>query len=82
MARSQPEMSMALAGSELSTAKAWARKIRFTPWMGHLLDVLFRPHLEGARQRFEASDSYATAALQQLDLAIGPGTIDELFPTC
>jgi class 3 adenylate cyclase len=71
VARSQPEMSTALSGSELSTAKAWARNARFTPWMGHLLDVLFRRHLEGARQWFEASDSYATAAQQQLELAIG-----------
>ena len=71
VARSQPEMSTALSGSELNTAKAWARNAQFVPWMGHLLDVLFRQHLEGARQRFEASDSYATAARQQLELAVG-----------
>jgi class 3 adenylate cyclase len=71
VARSRPEMSTALSGSELETARAWARNAQFVPWMGQLLDVLFRQHLEAARQRFEASGSYATAGRQGVDLAVG-----------
>lgn len=71
VARSDPEMSTALSGSELSTARAWARNAQFTPWLGHFLDVLFRQHLEGARQRFEASGSYSAAERQGVDLAVG-----------
>ncbi len=68
--RSQPEMSTELS-SELETAQAWARTAPFTPWMGHLLDVLFRQHLELARGRFEATASYEIAAKQQVVLAVG-----------
>ncbi len=70
VARSQPEMSTALS-SELETARAWTRNAPFTPWMGHLLDVFFRQHLELARGRFEATDSYEVASTQQVGLAVG-----------
>ena len=53
-----PSMSVAVSGSELTTAKAFAGVASIVPRVGAALDTLFRHHLENARMHFERTESW------------------------
>jgi class 3 adenylate cyclase len=53
-----PSMSVAVSGSEMTTARAFAAVAANVPRTGVALDALFRHHLENARMHFERTDSW------------------------
>src|SRR3954447_9867557 len=53
-----PSMSVAVSGSELTTAQSFAAVATNVPRMGVLIDTLFRHHLENARMHFERTESW------------------------
>jgi class 3 adenylate cyclase len=53
-----PSMSVAVSGSEIETARAFAGIAGAVPALGRVLDTLFRHHLENARMHFERTDSW------------------------
>jgi class 3 adenylate cyclase len=53
-----PSMSVAVSGSEIDTARAFAGIAGAVPALGRVLDTLFRHHLENARMHFERTDSW------------------------
>jgi class 3 adenylate cyclase len=53
-----PSMSVAVSGSEIETARAFAGIAGAVPALGRVLDTLFRHHLESARMHFERTDSW------------------------
>ena len=53
-----PAMSVAVSGSELTTAQAFAAVAAYVPRLGQTIDTLFRHHLESARMHFERTESW------------------------
>jgi class 3 adenylate cyclase len=53
-----PSMSVAVSGSEVTTAQAFGAVAAYVPRIGQTLDTLFRHHLESARMHFERTESW------------------------
>ena len=66
-----PAMSVASSGSELATATAFAAIAAGVPAMGHMLDTLFRHHLESARMHFERTESWDIVGEGGIRVAVG-----------
>lgn len=66
-----PSMSVAVSGSELETAQAFAAISTSVPLLGRALDTLFRHHLESARMHFERTESWDVMAGGGIRLAVG-----------
>jgi class 3 adenylate cyclase len=66
-----PSMSVAVSGSELTTARAFAEIAASVPHLGHTLDVLFRHHLEAARMHFERTESWDVVGQGGIRVAVG-----------
>jgi class 3 adenylate cyclase len=70
--RSQmPSMSVAVSGSELETARAFAGIAGAVPALGRVLDTLFRHHLENARMHFERTDSWDVIGAGGIRVGVG-----------
>lgn len=48
-----PDISVARSGSEETTARAWGKATALVPKLGHMLDLVLRHHVEGARRYLE-----------------------------
>jgi class 3 adenylate cyclase len=66
-----PSMSVAISGSELTTARSFAGIASVVPDLGRGLDTLFRHHLESARMHFERTDSWDVVGEGGIRVAIG-----------
>jgi class 3 adenylate cyclase len=66
-----PTMSVAISGSELATARAFAGIARAVPAIGEGLDTLFRHHLEAARMHFERTDSWDVVGEGGIRVGVG-----------
>lgn len=64
------DLGLEASGSEATTARTYATIAELTPRVGHVLDVLWRHHLEAARRQFELSGSNDVAPLGQIRLAV------------
>ena len=64
-------ISVATSGNELDTARSWARGAPMLAPIGRMLDVLFRHHLELARQHFERSNSFDLMLQRMTRAAVG-----------
>jgi class 3 adenylate cyclase len=53
-----PQLSVAVSGSELDTARGFAGLATTVPALGRALDTLFRHHVESARMHFERTESW------------------------
>jgi class 3 adenylate cyclase len=69
--RGLPMLSLAVSGSEIDTAKGWARLAATTPALGRAIDTLFRHHLESARMHFERTDSWDVMEEGGIRLGVG-----------
>lgn len=65
------DLGIEASGSEATTARTFASLAALTPEVGHMLDVLFRHHIETARRQFELSGSNDVALSGQVRLAVG-----------
>ena len=68
------DLNIALSGSEVVTARAFAEATMVVGRMTQVLDVLLRHHLDVARRQFEESDSLDVA--QQRGVRMGVGFAD------
>ena len=66
-----PSMSVAVSGSELETARAFAGIAGAVPALGRVLDTLFRHHLENARMHFERTDSWDVVGEGGIRVGVG-----------
>ena len=66
-----PAMSVAISGSELETARAFAAVASVVPALGRMLDVLFRHHLESARMHFERTESWDVVGEGGIRVGVG-----------
>ena len=66
-----PSMSVAVSGSEVTTAKAFAGVSSVVPRMGQTLDTLFRHHLESARMHFERTESWDVVGQGGIRVGVG-----------
>jgi class 3 adenylate cyclase len=66
-----PSMSVAVSGSELETARAFAGNAGAVPALGRVLDTLFRHHLENARMHFERTDSWDVVGEGGIRVGVG-----------
>ena len=66
-----PAMSVAVSGSELETARAFAGIAGAVPALGRVLDTLFRHHLENARMHFERTDSWDVVGEGGIRVGVG-----------
>jgi class 3 adenylate cyclase len=66
-----PAMSVAVSGSELETARAFAGVAASVPALGRLLDTLFRHHLESARMHFERTESWDVVGQGGIRIGVG-----------
>jgi class 3 adenylate cyclase len=66
-----PSMSVAVSGSELETARAFAGIAGAVPALGRVLDTLFRHHLESARMHFERTDSWDVVGEGGIRVGVG-----------
>jgi class 3 adenylate cyclase len=66
-----PSMSVAVSGSELETARAFAGVAGAVPALGRVLDNLFRHHLESARMHFERTDSWDIVGQGGIRVGVG-----------
>lgn len=66
-----PSMSVAVSGSEVTTARAFAAVATTVPRIGRALDVLFRHHLEAARMHFERTESWDVVGEGGIRVAVG-----------
>ncbi|HEX4654959.1 MAG TPA: adenylate/guanylate cyclase domain-containing protein, partial [Mycobacteriales bacterium] len=66
-----PSMSVAVSGSELETARAFAGIAGAVPALGRVLDTLFRHHLESARMHFERTDSWDVVGQGGIRVGVG-----------
>jgi len=66
-----PSMSVAVSGSELTTAKAFAGVASIVPRVGAALDTLFRHHLENARMHFERTESWDVVGEGGIRVGVG-----------
>jgi class 3 adenylate cyclase len=66
-----PSMSVAVSGSEVTTARAFAEVATAVPLLGQALDVLFRHHLEAARMHFERTESWDVVGQGGIRVAVG-----------
>ena len=68
---SMPSMSVAVSGSELETARAFAGIAGAVPALGRVLNTLFRHHLESARMHFERTDSWDVVGEGGIRVGVG-----------
>ena len=68
---SMPSMSVAVSGSELETARAFAGIAGAVPALGRVLDALFRHHLEAARMHFERTESWDIVGQGGIRVGVG-----------
>jgi class 3 adenylate cyclase len=66
-----PDMSVAISGSELTTARAFAAVAVGAPALGRSLDTLFRHHLEVARMHFERTESWDVVGEGGIRIGVG-----------
>lgn len=66
-----PSMSVAVSGSELETARAFAGIAGAVPALGRVLDTLFRHHLESARMHFERTESWDIVGQGGIRVGVG-----------
>lgn len=66
-----PSMSVAVSGSEVTTARAFAGVSSVVPRMGQALDTLFRHHLESARMHFERTESWDVVGQGGIRVGVG-----------
>lgn len=66
-----PGGSIAISGSEVSTARWWHGVAPFVPSIGRLLDAASRHHFEMAREHFERSQSWDVMFRRMTRLAVG-----------
>ena len=66
-----PSMSVAISGSELETARAFAGIAGAVPALGQAMDTLFRHHLEAARMHFERTDSWDVVGEGGIRVGVG-----------
>lgn len=66
-----PSMSVAVSGSEIETARAFAGIAGAVPALGRVLDTLFRHHLENARMHFERTDSWDVVGKGGIRVGVG-----------
>ena len=66
-----PSMSVAVSGSEVTTARAFAAVATTVPRIGRALDILFRHHLEAARMHFERTESWDVVGEGGIRVAVG-----------
>ena len=66
-----PSMSVAVSGSELETARAFAGIALAVPALGRVLDALFRHHLESARMHFERTESWDIVGQGGIRVGVG-----------
>lgn len=66
-----PAMSVAVSGSEVATARAFAAIAANVPALGRALDTLFRHHLEAARMHFERTESWDVVGAGGVRVAVG-----------
>jgi class 3 adenylate cyclase len=66
-----PSMSVAISGSELETARAFAGVASAVPALGRTLDTLFRHHLESARMHFERTESWEVVGQGGIRVGVG-----------
>ena len=66
-----PSMSVAVSGSEIETARAFAGIAGAVPALGRVLDTLFRHHLENARMHFERTDSWDVVGEGGIRVGVG-----------
>jgi class 3 adenylate cyclase len=66
-----PSMSVAVSGSELETARAFAGIAAAVPALGRVLDTLFRHHLESARMHFERTESWDIVGKGGIRVGVG-----------
>jgi class 3 adenylate cyclase len=66
-----PDMSVAVSGSELTTARSFALVAGMVPRIGSALDTLFRHHLEAARMHFERTDSWEVVGAGGIRVGVG-----------
>ena len=66
-----PSMSVAVSGSELETARAFAGIALAVPALGRVLDTLFRHHLESARMHFERTESWDIVGQGGIRVGVG-----------
>lgn len=66
-----PSMSVAISGSELETARAFAGVASAVPALGRALDTLFRHHLEAARMHFERTESWDVVGEGGIRVGVG-----------
>jgi class 3 adenylate cyclase len=66
-----PSMSVAVSGSELTTARSFAEVASIVPRVGAALDTLYRHHLENARMHFERTESWDVVGEGGIRVGIG-----------
>jgi class 3 adenylate cyclase len=66
-----PAMSVAVSGSEVTTARAFAGVSSVVPRMGEALNTLFRHHLESARMHFERTESWDVVGQGGIRIGVG-----------
>src|SRR5436190_16287646 len=66
-----PSMSVAVSGSELTTARSFAGVASIVPRVGVALDTLYRHHLENARMHFERTDSWDVVGEGGIRVGVG-----------
>lgn len=66
-----PSMTLAVSGSELTTATSFAALAGTVPALGRLVDTLLRHHLENARMHFERTDSDDVVGEGGIRLSVG-----------
>jgi len=66
-----PSMSVAVSGSEVTTARSFAAVAGIVPRVGAALDTLYRHHLESARMHFERTDSWDVVGEGGIRVGVG-----------
>ena len=66
-----PSMTLAVSGSELTTATSFAALAGTVPALGRLVDTLLRHHLENARMQFERTESDDVVGEGGIRLSVG-----------
>ena len=66
-----PAMSVAVSGSELTTARSFAGVASIVPRVGVALDTLYRHHLENARMHFERTESWDVVGEGGIRVGVG-----------